>query len=75
MEKNKKRSNGNSNNKPKGSHLRIIPLGGVGEIGKNLTVFEFEEDIIIVDCGLMFPTEEMLGVDYVIPDATYLTKN
>ncbi len=55
--------------------VKIIPLGGIGEIGKNLTVFECGEDIIIVDAGLMFPREEMLGVDYVIPDTTYLIKN
>ncbi|MGL6173590.1 MAG: ribonuclease J [Cellulosilyticaceae bacterium] len=57
------------------SKLRIIPLGGLGEIGKNMTVFEYENDIIIVDCGLAFPADEMLGIDLVIPDVTYLTKN
>ncbi|OON95749.1 MAG: ribonuclease J [Epulopiscium sp. Nele67-Bin005] len=60
--------------KPK-SKLRIIPLGGLGEIGKNMTVFEYENDLIIVDCGLAFPTDEMLGIDLVIPDITYLLKN
>lgn len=55
--------------------LRIIPLGGLGEIGKNMTAFEYEEDIIVVDCGLAFPEDEMLGIDLVIPDVTYLTKN
>ena len=72
-------NNGNKGNqrpkKPASSKLKIIPLGGIGEIGKNLTVYEYENDIIIVDCGLMFPTEEMLGVDYVIPDVSYLMKN
>lgn len=75
MEKRNKNNANSEKRQPKGSQLKIIPLGGVGEIGKNLTVFEFEDDIIIVDCGLMFPTEEMLGVDYVIPDVTYLMKN
>ncbi|NLW48900.1 MAG: ribonuclease J [Firmicutes bacterium] len=55
--------------------LRIIPLGGMGEIGKNITVFEYGEDIIVVDCGMAFPEEQMLGVDLVLPDTTYLVKN
>ncbi len=55
--------------------LKIIPLGGMGEIGKNITVFEYKNEIIIVDCGMTFPEDEMLGVDIVIPDATYLFKN
>ena len=55
--------------------LKVIPLGGLEEIGKNLTVFECGEDIIIIDCGMSFPDEEMPGIDLVIPDFTYLIKN
>ena len=55
--------------------LKIIPLGGLDEIGKNCTVFEFENDIIIVDCGMSFPDSDMPGVDIVIPDVSYLVKN
>ena len=52
--------------------VRIVPLGGLGEIGMNMTLLETEEDILVVDAGLMFPEEEMLGIDLVLPEVTYL---
>jgi ribonuclease J len=52
--------------------LKIIPLGGLGEIGKNITVYEFNGDIIVVDAGVAFPDDEMFGIDMVIPDFSYL---
>ncbi len=55
--------------------LRIIPLGGLNEIGKNMTVLEYGKDMIVIDCGLGFPEDDMYGVDLVIPDVTYLAKN
>ena len=55
--------------------LKILPLGGIDEIGKNITVFEYGEDIIVMDCGSIFPKEDMLGIDLVIPDISYLIAN
>jgi ribonuclease J len=57
------------------SKLKIIPLGGLEQIGMNITAFEYEDSIVVVDCGLSFPTDDMLGVDLVIPDITYLKNN
>ena len=59
-------------NKMVNKSLRIIPLGGLGEVGKNMMAYEYEDDIILVDTGLMFPENDMLGVDYIIPDFKYL---
>ena len=70
----KKKSNTNRFDFKK-NNLKIIPLGGLDEIGKNITVFEYENEIILVDCGLEFPEDDMLGIDLVIPDVTYLEKN
>ena len=70
-----KRPKKESNRIFKKEKVKMIPLGGILEIGKNLTVIESEEDIIIIDCGLGFPEDDMLGVDLVIPDMTYLEKN
>ena len=63
-------------NKSEGtSRLKIIPLGGLEQIGMNITAFEYEDSIIVVDCGLAFPADDMLGIDLVIPDITYLKDN
>ncbi len=58
-----------------GKPLRIVPLGGLGEIGKNITLYEYGEDMFLVDCGMSFPDEDMPGIDIVIPDFTYVVKN
>lgn len=73
--KDKKNTKNVKNKTNSKSKLKIIPLGGLEEIGKNITVFEYEDEMIMVDCGLSFPEDDMLGVDIVIPDFTYLEKN
>ena len=70
-----RKSRANNSNIFKKGKLKIIPLGGLHEVGKNITVFEYEDEIIVVDCGLSFPEDDMLGIDLVIPDITYLQKN
>ncbi len=62
-------------NKESASSLKVIPLGGLEQIGMNITAFEYEDSIVVVDCGLSFPEDDMLGVDLVIPDITYLKNN
>ena len=61
--------------KPERAKVKIVPLGGLSEIGKNLTAIEFKDDIVVIDCGLRFPDEDMFGIDVVIPDVSYLIKN
>ena len=55
--------------------VKIIPLGGMEQIGMNITAIEYEDSIIVIDCGLSFPSDDMLGIDLVIPDTTYLKEN
>ena len=62
----------NKNNK---ETVKIIPLGGLEQIGMNITAIEYEDSIIVIDCGLAFPEDDMLGIDLVIPDVTYLKEN
>ena len=64
-----------NNQKEAKSKLKIIPLGGLEQIGMNITAFEYEDSIIVVDCGLAFPGDDMLGIDLVIPDVSYLKQN
>lgn len=71
----KKRRNGGRSEGRHDVPLRIIPLGGLNEIGKNMTAYEYGNDIFIVDCGMAFPEDELLGIDVVIPDITYLKRN
>ena len=62
-------------NTPQKPPIKIIPLGGLGEIGKNITLYEYDGDMFLVDCGMSFPDEEMPGIDIVIPDFTYILEN
>ncbi|MBN7772447.1 ribonuclease J [Clostridium aminobutyricum] len=62
-------------NSKKGGSLRVIPIGGLNEIGKNMTLLEYNDDILIIDCGMSFPEDEMYGIDIVIPDFSYIIKN
>ncbi len=68
------KTNNNKNRTPK-KPIKIIPLGGLGEIGKNITLYEYDGDMFLVDCGMAFPDEEMPGIDIVIPDFTYVLEN
>jgi len=61
--------------KPRANNLKVMFLGGIGEIGKNMTVLEYGKDIVVIDCGVMFPSLDMLGIDLVVPDITYLVEN
>jgi ribonuclease J len=67
-----KRPSRHAPERPSGNAVRIIPLGGMEEVGRNMTVFEYGNDIVILDMGMQFPEEEMLGIDYIIPDSRYL---
>ena len=70
-----KRSHGKRTPVKKHEHVKIIPLGGLEQIGMNITAFEYKDSIIVVDCGMAFPEDDMLGIDLVVPDVTYLKKN
>ena len=56
-------------------HLKVIPIGGLNEIGKNMTLLEYNNQILIIDCGMTFPEDEMYGIDIVIPDFSYVIEN
>ncbi|WP_243124748.1 ribonuclease J [Eubacterium limosum] len=81
--KNENRNQNRQNHRPKRRNhppkhkdkLKVIPIGGLGEIGKNMTVFEYKDEMIIVDCGLKFPDDEMYGIDIVLPDFSYIVEN
>ena len=75
QQKSKNTNKTHNDKKSKKANLKVMFLGGIGEIGKNLTVFEYDNDIVVVDCGLMFPSDDMLGIDLVVPDITYLLEN
>jgi len=70
----RRKKNGSEGKRPK-DKLRVIPIGGLGEIGKNMTVFEYRNEIIILDCGLKFPDDDMYGIDMVLPDFSYIMEN